>query len=139
MLQGKNILLGICGSIAAYKAAFLIRLLVKEKANVQVIMTPNAKDFITPLTLSTLSGQPVLSQYFDSETGAWSEHVKLALWADFMIVSPASANTIAKFANGFCDNLLAAVYLSARCPIYLAPAMDLDMWAHKSTQDNIDR
>lgn len=139
MLQGKNIVLGICGSIAAYKAASLIRLLVKEKANVQVIMTPNAKDFITPLTLSTLSGRPVLSHYFDSETGAWSEHVKLALWADFILIAPASANTIAKFANGFCDHLLAAVYLSARCPIYLAPAMDLDMWAHKSTQDNLNR
>lgn len=139
MLQGKNIILGICGSIAAYKAASLIRLLVKEKANVQVIMTPGAKDFITPLTLSTLSGRPVLSQYFDSETGAWSEHVKLALWADFMLIAPASANTIAKFANGFCDHLLAAVYLSARCPVYLAPAMDLDMWAHKSTQGNINR
>lgn len=137
MLQGKNIILGICGSIAAYKAASLIRLLVKGKANIQVIMTPNAKDFITPLTLSTLSDRPVLSQYFDSETGAWSEHVKLALWADFMLIAPASANTIAKFANGFCDHLLAAVYLSARCPVYLAPAMDLDMWAHKSTQDNI--
>lgn len=139
MLQGKNIVLGICGSIAAYKAASLIRLLIKEKANVQVILTPGGKDFITPLTLSTLSGRPVLSQYFDSETGTWSEHVKLALWADFMLIAPASANTIAKFANGLCDHLLAAVYLSARCPVYLAPAMDLDMWAHKSTQDNINR
>lgn len=139
MLEGKNILLGICGSIAAYKAASLIRLLIKEKATVQVVMTPNAKDFITPLTLSTLSGRPVLSQYFDTETGAWSEHVKLALWADYILIAPASANTLAKFANGFCDHLLSAIYLSARCPIYFAPAMDLDMWAHKSTQDNINR
>lgn len=139
MLHGKNIVLGVCGSIAAYKAASLIRLLVKEKANVQVIMTPDAKSFISPLTLSTLSGKPVLSQYFDKETGAWSEHVGLALWADAILIAPASANTIAKFANGLCDNLLAAVYLSARCPVYLAPAMDLDMWAHKSTQDNVGR
>lgn len=139
MLEGKNIVLGVCGSIAAYKAAPLIRLLVKEKVNVQVIMTPNAKDFISPLTLSTLSGRPVLSQYFDTETGAWSEHVKLALWADYILIAPTSANTLAKFANGLCDNLLAAVYLSARCPIYLAPAMDLDMWAHQSTQNNISR
>lgn len=139
MLQGKNIVLGVCGSIAAYKTASLIRLLVKEKANVQVIMTPDAKNFISPLTLSTLSGRPVLSQYFDPETGAWSEHVTLALWADAIIIAPASANTIAKLANGFCDNLLTAVYLSARCPVYVAPAMDLDMWAHKSTQDNVNR
>lgn len=139
MLEGKNILLGVCGSIAAYKSAPLIRLLVKQKVNVKVIMTPNAKDFITPLTLSTLSGNPVLSQYFDSKTGAWNEHVKLALWADYILIAPASANTLAKFANGFCDNLLSAVYLSARCPIYLAPAMDLDMWAHESTQSNINR
>lgn len=139
MLQGKNIVLGVCGSIAAYKTASLIRLLVKEKANVQVIMTPDAKNFISPLTLSTLSGRPVLSQYFDPETGAWSEHVTLALWADAIVIAPASANTIAKLANGFCDNLLTAVYLSARCPVYVAPAMDLDMWAHKSTQDNVSR
>lgn len=139
MLEGKNILLGVCGSIAAYKSAFLIRLLVKERANVQVIMTPDAKGFITPLTLSTLSGNPVLSQYFDTETGSWSEHVKLALWADYILIAPATANTLAKFANGLCDNLLAAVYLSARSPVYLAPAMDLDMWAHQSTQDNINR
>lgn len=139
MLQGKNILLGVCGSIAAYKIAPLIRLMVKAKANVQVVMTPDAKNFITPLTLSTLSGRPVLSKYFDSETGAWSEHVKLALWADYILIAPASANTLAKFANGLCDNLLAAIYLSAKSPVYLAPAMDLDMWLHRSTQDNISR
>src|SRR5690606_6166172 len=139
MLQGKNILLGVCGSIAAYKTAPLIRLMVKAKANVQVVMTHDAKNFITPLALSTLSGRPVLSEYFDSETGAWSEHVKLALWADYILIAPASANTLAKFANGLCDNLLAAIYLSAKSPVYLAPAMDLDMWLHKSTQDNISR
>lgn len=137
MLKGKNILLGVCGSIAAYKSASLIRLLVKAKANVQVIMTPDAKSFISPLTLSTLSQKPVFSQYFDAETGEWTEHVKLALWADYMLLAPASANTIAKLANGICDNLLTAVYLSARCPVYLSPAMDLDMWAHPSTQNNI--
>jgi phosphopantothenoylcysteine decarboxylase/phosphopantothenate--cysteine ligase len=139
MLEGKNILLGVCGSIAAYKTATLIRLMVKAKANVQVVMTPYAKNFITPLTLSTLSGRPVLSEYFDPETGAWSEHVKLALWADYILIAPASANTLAKFANGLCDNLLSAIYLSAKCPVYLAPAMDLDMWLHKSTQDNVAR
>lgn len=139
MLRGKNILLGVCGSIAAYKAASLIRLLTKEKANVQVVMTPDAINFISPLTLSTLSGKPVLSRYFDAETGEWSEHVKLALWADYIVIAPASANTLAKFASGLCDNLLCAVYLSARCPIYVSPAMDLDMWAHKSTQNNISK
>lgn len=139
MLKGKNILLGVCGSIAAYKAASLIRLLVKAEANVQVVMTPDAKSFISPLTLSTLSENPVLSQYFDAETGEWAEHVKLALWADYMLIAPATANTIAKLANGICDNLLAAIYLSARCPVYLSPAMDLDMWAHPSTQTNIGK
>lgn len=137
MLRGKNIILGVCGSIAAYKVASLIRLLVKAEANIQVIMTSEAKSFITPLTLSTLSGRPVLSQYFDTETGAWSEHVKLALWADYILIAPVTANTLAKLANGFCDNLLSAVYLSARCPVYFAPAMDLDMWAHQSTKNNI--
>lgn len=137
MLKGKNILLGICGSIAAYKAAFLVRLLVQQEANVQVVMTPDAKNFISPLTLSTLSGKPVLSTYFDKETGSWNEHVQLALWADLLLIAPASANTLAKFANGLCDNLLTAVYLSARCPIYLSPAMDLDMWVHPATQRNL--
>ncbi|MFC6099549.1 bifunctional phosphopantothenoylcysteine decarboxylase/phosphopantothenate--cysteine ligase CoaBC [Olivibacter domesticus] len=139
MLKGKKIILGICGSIAAYKAAALTRLLVKAGAEVQVIMTPDATAFITPLTLSTLSNKPVLSQYFDKETGEWSRHVHLGLWADLMLIAPASANTLAKLANGMCDNLLCAVYLSAKCPVYLAPAMDLDMWAHPATQRNVKR
>jgi phosphopantothenoylcysteine decarboxylase/phosphopantothenate--cysteine ligase len=138
MLENKKILLGVCGSIAAYKAAMLVRLLVKKKAQVKVIMTPDAKSFITPLTLSTLSGFPVYSEYFNESSGEWTNHVELGLWADLMLIAPASANTLAKLANGICDNLLAAVYLSARCPVYLAPAMDLDMFAHPATVRNID-
>lgn len=138
-LKDKKIIIGITGSIAAYKVAVLIRLLKKEGAEVKVIMTESAKDFITPLTLSTLSENPVLSKYSNSETGEWHNHVELGLWADLMIVAPASANTIAKASNGICDNLLLAVYLSARCPVYFAPAMDLDMFAHKSTQNNIQK
>src|SRR5690606_29805623 len=118
MLKGKNIILGICGSIAAYKSAFLVRLLVKAEANVQVIMTPDAANFITPLTLSTLSRNPVLTAYFEPKTGTWSNHVDLGLWADALLIAPASANTIAKLSAGICDNLLAAIYLSARCPVY---------------------
>lgn len=136
---GKRILLGICGSIAAYKSAFLTRLLVKAGARVQVVMTPDAAHFVTPLTFSTLSGNPVLVDYFDPATGEWNNHVHLALDADAILVAPASANTLAKFAQGLCDNLLCAVYLSAKCPVFVAPAMDLDMWAHGSTQSNIDR
>lgn len=139
MLQGKNIVLGICGSIAAYKSATLIRLLVKSGANVQVVMTPDATSFITPLTLSTLSKKPVLVDYFVTETGEWNNHVELGLWADILIIAPASANTLAKMANGLCDNLLMAVYLSAKCPVYFAPAMDLDMWKHEATQENISK
>jgi phosphopantothenoylcysteine decarboxylase/phosphopantothenate--cysteine ligase len=137
MLEGKNIILGICGSIAAYKAATLVRLLIKAGANVQVVMTPDATNFITPLTLSTLSKRPVYSEYFKPDTGEWNNHVELGLWADVVIIAPASANTMAKMAGGHCDNLLTAVYLSAKCPVYFAPAMDLDMWKHDSTQDNI--
>jgi len=137
MLQGKNIVLGICGSIAAYKSALLVRLLIKAGASVQVVMTPDATNFITPLTLSTLSKKPVLSDYFTPETGEWNNHVELGLWADLLIIAPASANTLAKMANGLCDNLLLAVYLSTKCPVYLAPAMDLDMWKHEATQQNI--
>jgi len=137
MLSGKNIILGVCGSIAAYKAAILVRLLVKAKANVQVIMTPDASNFITPLTLSTLSKRPVLTAYFEPKTGSWNNHVELGIWADAMLIAPISANTLAKISNGLCDNLLTAVYLSARCSIYLAPAMDLDMWAHPATQANV--
>ncbi|MDR3694563.1 bifunctional phosphopantothenoylcysteine decarboxylase/phosphopantothenate--cysteine ligase CoaBC [Mucilaginibacter sp.] len=137
MLQDKNIVLGVCGSIAAYKAATLIRLLVKGGANVQVVMTPDATNFITPLTLSTLSKKPVLVDYFIPETGEWNNHVDLGLWADLVIIAPASANTMAKMAGGLCDNLLMAVYLSAKCEVYFAPAMDLDMWKHDATRENI--
>lgn len=139
MLHGKRILLGVCGSIAAYKAAPLTRLLVKAGAEVQVIMTPSALPFIGPLTLATLSKRPVLHQYADTHTGEWHNHVALGLWADALLIAPASANTLAKFAGGICDNLLTAVYLSARCPVYLAPAMDLDMYQHPATKANMQR
>jgi len=139
MLEGKKIILGICGSIAAYKSAFLIRLLVKAGANVQVVMTTDAASFITPLTLATLSKKPVLVDYFKPDTGEWNNHVELGLWADMLIIAPATANTIAKMANGLCDNLLTAVYLSAKCPVYFAPAMDLDMWKHQATVHNIEQ
>ncbi|RZK86568.1 MAG: bifunctional phosphopantothenoylcysteine decarboxylase/phosphopantothenate--cysteine ligase CoaBC, partial [Pedobacter sp.] len=137
MLKNKNIILGVCGSIAAYKSAILVRLLVKAGANVKVILTPDGANFITPLTLATLSKNPVYTQYFEEETGVWSNHVELGLWADFIIIAPTSANTLAKLATGICDNLLTAVYLSAKCPVYIAPAMDLDMWKHETTQGNI--
>lgn len=136
VLHGKKIILGVCGSIAAYKAACLIRLLVKSGAEVQVIMTASATDFISPLTLSTLSKKPVLERYVKNEAGEWNNHVALGLWADVLLVAPASANSLAKFAHGLCDNLLSAVYLSARCPVFLAPAMDLDMYRHGSTLQN---
>ncbi len=136
-LKDKNIVLGVCGSIAAYKIASLIRILIKEGASVQVIMTREATQFITPLTLSTLSKNPVLVDYYDPKTGEWNNHVHLGLHADLMLVAPLSANTLGKFANGLCDNLLTAVYLSAKCPVYVAPAMDLDMWIHPSTKRNI--
>src|ERR1700760_2803749 len=139
MLEGKKIILGICGSIAAYKSASLIRLLVKAGADVQVVMTPDATGFITPLTLSTLSKNPVLVEYSNTETGEWNNHVELGLWADLMLIAPVSANTLAKMANGQSDNLLTAVYLSAKCPVYFAPAMDLDMWKHPATQENVQK
>ncbi|MGF7041444.1 phosphopantothenoylcysteine decarboxylase/phosphopantothenate--cysteine ligase [Mucilaginibacter lappiensis] len=139
MLEGKNIILGVCGSIAAYKSALLVRLLVKAGAQVQVVMTPDATSFITPLTLSTLSKNPVLVNYFKPDTGEWNNHVELGLWADMLIIAPASANTLAKMANGLCDNLLTAVYLSTKCPVYFAPAMDLDMWLHPATRQNVAR
>lgn len=138
MLKNKNILLGVCGSIASYKSASLIRLLIKAGANVRVVMTKDAGHFITPLTLATLSKNPVLIDFVQTDTGEWNNHVALGIWADIMLVAPASANTLSKFANGLCDNLLSAVYLSAKCPVYLAPAMDLDMWKHPSTQQNIE-
>jgi phosphopantothenoylcysteine decarboxylase / phosphopantothenate---cysteine ligase len=137
MLQSKKILLGVSGSIAAYKSALLVRLLVKAGAEVQVIMTDAAKDFITPLTLATLSKRPVLSAFVKDEDGSWNNHVALGLWADVMIIAPASAHTLAKCANGICNDLLSAVYLSARCPVFFAPAMDLDMFAHPSTANNL--
>ncbi|MCB9002080.1 MAG: bifunctional phosphopantothenoylcysteine decarboxylase/phosphopantothenate--cysteine ligase CoaBC [Bacteroidales bacterium] len=136
-LVGKHIVLGVTGSIAAYKAATLVRLLVKEGAEVKVIMTPLAKEFITPLTLATLSKNPILVDFFNPENGDWNSHVDLGLWADLYIIAPASANTIAKMANGVADNLLLTTYLSARCPVMVAPAMDLDMYAHPATQKNI--
>jgi phosphopantothenoylcysteine decarboxylase/phosphopantothenate--cysteine ligase len=138
MLAGKKILLGVSGSIAAYKAAFLTRLLVKSGAEVKVIMTPSAHDFITPLTLATLSKNPVLTHFTKSDTGEWNNHVELGLWADALVVAPATANTLAKMVAGTCDNLLTAVYLSARCPVFLGPAMDLDMLQHPSTRRNIE-
>ncbi|HRI80428.1 MAG TPA: bifunctional phosphopantothenoylcysteine decarboxylase/phosphopantothenate--cysteine ligase CoaBC [Cyclobacteriaceae bacterium] len=137
MLQGKKILLAVTGSIAAYKAAHLTRLLVKEDAEVRIIMTPAAVDFITPLTLSTLSKNPVLIHFQKNETGEWNNHVELGLWADLLLIAPASANTISKMAHGQCDNLVLATYLSARCPVFFAPAMDVDMLMHPSTQQNI--
>lgn len=136
-LKNKHILLGVTGSISAYKAAYLIRLLVKEQATVKVIMTPAAKEFIAPVTLATLSKHPVLSNFYLNDSGEWNNHVELGLWADAFIIAPASANTIAKMANGFCDNLLTATYLSAKCPVFYAPAMDLDMYQHPAVQHNI--
>ncbi len=137
MLSGKKILLGVTGSIAAYKSANLVRLLVKQGAEVKVVMSDGAKDFITPLTLSTLSKNPVYSQFVLNDAGEWTNHVDLALWADAILIAPATANTIAKMANGLCDNLLLAVYLSAKSNVFVAPAMDLDMFAHPATQHNL--
>jgi phosphopantothenoylcysteine decarboxylase/phosphopantothenate--cysteine ligase len=137
MLQGKKILLGITGSIAAYKSIYLVRLLVKAGAEVKVIMTPSSKDFVSSLTLSTLSHHPVLIDLFDEQS--WSNHVELGRWADIMVIAPLSCNTLAKMANGQCDNLLLAVYLSATCPVVVAPAMDEDMWHHPATKDNLKR
>jgi phosphopantothenoylcysteine decarboxylase/phosphopantothenate--cysteine ligase len=138
MLAGKKILLGVSGSIAAYKSALLVRLFVKEGAEVKVILTPSAHDFITPLTLSTLSKNPVLTHFTKDSTGVWNNHVELGLWADVFIIAPASANTLAKMAHGICDNLLLATYLSARCKVFFAPAMDLDMLQHAATKRNIE-
>jgi phosphopantothenoylcysteine decarboxylase/phosphopantothenate--cysteine ligase len=140
VLNGKKILLGISGGIAAYKTASLVRLFIKAGAHVQVIMTPASKDFITPLTLSTLSKNAVYSSFYDKEdeNEKWNNHVELALWADIMVIAPATANTLSKMTNGTCDNLLVAAYLSAKCPVYFAPAMDLDMYKHPSTTENFD-
>ncbi|WP_254411031.1 bifunctional phosphopantothenoylcysteine decarboxylase/phosphopantothenate--cysteine ligase CoaBC [Dyadobacter diqingensis] len=137
-LKGKKILLGVSGSIAAYKSALLVRLLVKEGAEVQVVMTGSAQQFITPLTLGTLSKRPVYSSFTQSENGTWNNHVDLGLWADVMLIAPATARTLSKCATGNCDDLLTAIYLSARCPVFFAPAMDVDMYRHPSTQQNLN-
>jgi len=139
LLKGKNIILGITGSIAAYKSAMLVRLLIKEGAEVKVIMTPLAKKFITPLTMATLSRNPVLVDFFDPESGAWNSHVNLGIWADALLIAPATANTIAKMATGIADNLLLTTYLSARCPVFVAPAMDVDMFNHATTVQNLKK
>jgi len=141
VLKGKKILLGISGGIAAYKTANLVRLFIKSGAEVQVIMTPSAKDFVTPLTLGTLSKKEVFSAFYepDDENAKWNNHVELALWADLMLIAPATANTMSKMANGGCDNLLLATYLSAKCKVYFAPAMDLDMYKHESTHENFKK
>ncbi len=139
MLGGKKIIIGVTGSIAAYKVAILTRLLVKAGAEVKIIMTTSAHDFITSLTLATLSKNPVLTEFSQDKTGVWNNHVELGLWADALLIAPASANTIGKMANGLCDNLLLATYLSARCPVFLAPAMDLDMLQHPTTKSNLQK
>lgn len=137
MLKGKHIILGVTGSIAAYKAATLTRLLVKEGASVKVVMTPLAKEFITPLTMATLSKSPIMVDFYNPENGDWNSHVDLGLWADLYLIAPASANTIGKMAGGIADNLLLTTYLSAKCPVMVAPAMDLDMYRHSATQRNL--
>ena len=139
MLKGKHIVLGITGGIAAYKSVMLLRLLVKAGAEVQVIMTPSAKEFVTPVTFSSLSGKPVVSEFFTANTGEWHSHVDLGLWADLMVIAPATASTIGKMANGIADNMLVTTYLSAKEDVMVAPAMDLDMWKHSSTQRNVEQ
>lgn len=138
MLSGKKIILGVTGGIAAYKSAQIIRLLVQRGAEVKVIMTPLAKEFITPLTMATLSKNPILVDFFDPENGNWNSHVDLGTWADALLIAPATANTLAKMATGIADNLLLTTYLSARCPVFIAPAMDLDMFAHPTTKQNLN-
>ena len=139
MLKGKHIILGITGSIAAYKAAYLIRGLVKRGAEVQVVITPAGKEFITPLTLATLSSHPVISEFFSNRDGTWNSHVDLGLWADAMLIAPATASTIGKMANGIADNMLVTTYLSCKAPVFVAPAMDLDMFAHPTMRRNLER
>ena len=138
MLKGKHIILGITGGIAAYKSVYLLRLLIKAGAEVQVIITPSGKEFITPVTLSALSGKPVVSEFFSANTAEWHSHVDLGLWADAMVIAPATASSIAKMAHGVADNMLITTYLSAKAPVFIAPAMDLDMFAHPTTQNNIE-
>ena len=137
MLKGKHIILGITGGIAAYKSVSLLRLFVKAGAEVQVVITPSGKEFITPVTLSALSGKPVISEFFTANTGSWNSHVDLGLWADAMVIAPATASTIGKMANGIADNMLVTTYLSSKCPVFIAPAMDLDMYKHPSTHGNL--
>lgn len=138
MLAGKHIILGICGGIAAYKSVYLLRLLIKAGAEVQVVITPAGREFITPVTLSSLSGKPVISEFFTANTGQWNSHVDLGLWADAMVIAPATASTIGKMAHGIADNMLVTTYLSAKAQVFVAPAMDLDMWAHPATQRNVE-
>jgi phosphopantothenoylcysteine decarboxylase / phosphopantothenate---cysteine ligase len=137
-LHGKKIILGITGSIAAYKAAYLLRLLIKNGAEVQVVITPSGKEFITPVTLSALSQKPVISEFFGSKDGSWNSHVDLGIWADLMIVAPATASSIGKMANGIADNMLITTYMSAKCPVMIVPAMDLDMFLHPANQANVE-
>lgn len=138
MLKGKKIVLGITGSIAAYKSCIIIRELIKQGAEVQVVITPSGKEFITPVTLSALTGKPVISEFFAQRDGTWHSHVDLGLWADAMLIAPATASTIGKMAGGIADNMLVTTYLSMKAPVFIAPAMDLDMFAHPSTQHNLD-
>jgi len=138
MLKGKKILVGLTGGIAAYKTATIVRLLIREGAEVKVIMTDHAREFITPLTFATLSKNPVLTQFYNPENGNWNSHVDLGLWADLYLIAPATANTIGKMANGIADNLLLTAYLSARCPVFIAPSMDVDMLKHPSTIINLE-
>ena len=137
MLKGKKIVLGITGSIAAYKACTLIRLLIKQGAEVQVVITPAGKEFITPITLSALTHKPVVSEFFNQRDGSWHSHVDLGLWADAMLIAPCTASTLGKMAHGIADNMLITTYLSMKAPVLVAPAMDLDMYAHASTQENL--
>ncbi|MEP1019004.1 flavoprotein, partial [Maribacter dokdonensis] len=141
MLNGKNVLLGITGGIAAYKTTFLVRLFIKAGANVKVILTDSASSFVSPLTLATLAKNPVVLDFLkiDENTVDWNNHVALGLWADLMVIAPATANTMSKMANGNCDNVLMATYLSAKCPVYIAPAMDLDMYKHPSTKKSLQQ
>ena len=138
MLKDKKILVGVTGGIAAYKTATIVRLLVKEGSEVKVLMTNHAKEFVSPLTFSTLSKNPVLTEFFNPENGSWNSHVDLGLWADLFLIAPATANTISKMANGIADNLLLTTWLSSRCPVFVAPSMDMDMLAHKATIKNIE-
>lgn len=137
MLKGKHIVLGITGSIAAYKSCLIIRELIKKGAEVQVVITPAGKEFITPITLSALTSKPVISEFFSQRDGTWNNHVSLGIWADLMLIAPATASTIGKMANGIADNMLITTYLSMKAPVFIAPAMDLDMYSHPSTQRNL--